>query len=62
MKRAKVSSAMTITNLRLNPPQSLPVAAEPTARSRRAAIVHDLYSYRLHKHWMNNLRDSWSQS
>jgi hypothetical protein len=35
---------------------------EPKAQSRHGAITHDLYSYRLYKHWMNNLRASWDKS
>jgi hypothetical protein len=61
MNQGKLSSAIAMTNLRLNPP---PVAdpAEPKARSRHAVITHDLYSYRRYKNWMNNLRASWDQT
>jgi hypothetical protein len=58
MNQGKLSSVLMMTNLRLNPPQPAAVPAEPKARSRHAAITHDLYSYRLYKHWMDNLRDS----
>ncbi|HEY4443588.1 MAG TPA: hypothetical protein VGN30_04830 [Steroidobacteraceae bacterium] len=61
MNQGKRSSAMAMTNLRLNPPQTLSVPAEPKTRSRHDAITHDLYSYRLYKHWMNNLRASWGK-
>jgi hypothetical protein len=53
---------MTMSNLRLNPPQPVAVPAEPKVRSRHAAIAHDFYSYRLGKHWMNNLRPVWDKS
>lgn len=62
MNQGKLISAMAMTNLRLNPPQTLSVPAAPKARSRHGAITHDLYSYRLYKHWMNNLRASWDKS
>ena len=61
MNQGKLGSAMTMTNLRLNLPQPVAVPAEPKARSRHAAITHDLYSYRRYKHWMNNLRTSWDK-
>ena len=57
MNQGKLSSAMTMANLQLNPPQQV----EPKARSRHAAITLDLYSYRRYKHWMNNLRASWDK-
>ena len=60
MNQGKLSSAMTMTNQRLNP-QPVAVPAEQKARSRHAAITHDLYSYRRYKHWMNNLRTSWGK-
>jgi hypothetical protein len=62
MNRGKIASAMTMSNLRLNPPQPVAVPAEPKVRSRHAAIAHDFYSYRLGKHWMNNLRPAWDKS
>jgi hypothetical protein len=61
MTQGKLSSAMTMANLRLNPPQPVAGPAEQKARSRHAAITHDLYSYRRYKHWMNNLRASWDE-
>jgi hypothetical protein len=60
MNQGKLSSAMAMTNLRLNPP-TLSVPAERKTRSRHDVITHDLYSYRLYKHWMNNLRASWGK-
>jgi hypothetical protein len=62
MNQGKLSSAMTMTNLRLNPPQPVAVPAEPKTRSRHAVITHDLYSYRRYKHWMNSLRASWDKT
>ena len=62
MNQGKLSSAMAMTNLRLNPPHAEATPAEPKARSRHAAITHDLYSYRRYKHWMNSLRDSWDRT
>jgi hypothetical protein len=62
MNQGKLSSAMAMTNLRLNPPQTNTVPAEPNARSRHGAITHDLYSYRRYKHWMSNLRASWDEN
>jgi hypothetical protein len=62
MNQAKLSGAMKMTNLQPNPPQPVAVPAEPKARSRHAAITHDLYSYRRYKHWMNNIRASWDKS
>jgi hypothetical protein len=62
MNRGKVASAMAMANLRLNPPQPVAVPAEPRVRPRHAANASDLYSYRLHKHWMNNLRASWDET
>jgi hypothetical protein len=62
MNQGKLSSALAMTNLRLDPPQAIAVPAEPKARSRHGAITHDLYSYRRYKHWMNNLRASWDES
>jgi hypothetical protein len=56
MNQGKLSGAITMRNLRLNPPQPVDVPAESKARSRHGAITHDLYSYRRYKHWMNNLR------
>jgi hypothetical protein len=61
MNQGKLSSAMAMTNLRLNPPQPVDVPAEAKARSRHGVITHDLYSYRRYKHWMNNLRASWDK-
>jgi hypothetical protein len=61
MNQGKLSSAMAMTNLRLNPPQPVDVPAEWKSRSRHAAITHDLYSYRRYRHWMNNLRASWDE-
>jgi hypothetical protein len=60
MNQGKLSSARTMANLRLNPPQPVAGPVEQ-ARSRHAAITHDLYSYRRYKHWMNNLRTSWDK-
>jgi hypothetical protein len=62
MNQGKLSSAMMMTNLRLNPPQPVAVPTEPKVRARHAAITHDLYSYRRYKHWMNKLRDSWDKT
>jgi hypothetical protein len=62
MNQGKLSSAMMMMNLRMNPPQPVPVAAEPKARSRHAIITHDFYSYRRYKHWMNRLRASWDKT
>jgi hypothetical protein len=62
MNQGKLSSAMTMTSLQLNPPQPVAVPAEPKTRSRHAAITHDLYSYRRYKHWMNSLRASWDKT
>ena len=61
MNQAKLNGAV-MANLRLNPPQPGAVPAEPKARSRHAAITHDLYSYRRYRHWMNNLRASWDET
>ena len=61
MNQGKLSSAMTMANLQLNPPQPVAVPAEPKVRSRHAAITLDLYSYRRYKHWMNSLRASWDK-
>jgi hypothetical protein len=61
MNQGKLSSALAMTNLRLNPPQAADVPAEWKARSRHAAVTHDLYSYRRYRHWMNNLRTSWDK-
>ena len=57
MNQGKPRTAMTMANLRLNPPP----AAAPAglkARSSRAAITHDLYSYRRHTNWMTSLGPS----
>jgi hypothetical protein len=62
MNQGKLTSVMTVTNLRLNSAQPVAAPAEPTARSRHAAITHDLYSYRRYKHWMNNLRATWDKT
>jgi hypothetical protein len=62
MNQDKLGSGMTMTNQRLNSPQAAVTPAEPKARSRHAAITHDLYSYRRYKHWMNNLRVSWDKT
>ena len=58
MNQGNPRTATTMANLHLNPPQAAAVPAGPKARSRHAAITHDLYSYRSHTHWMNNLRPS----
>jgi hypothetical protein len=58
MNQGKISSAMTMTNVGLNPPLPVAVPAEPKARSRHAVITHDLYSCRRYKRWMNYLRAS----
>jgi hypothetical protein len=50
------TTTTTMANLRLNPPQAAAAPSGPKARSRHAAITHDLYSYRRYKHWMNNLQ------
>ena len=62
MNQGKLSSATLMTNLRQNPPPAAGVPAQTKARSRHAAITHDLYSYRLYKTWMNNLRTSWDKT
>jgi hypothetical protein len=62
MNRGKIAGAITMSNLRLNPPQPVAVPAERNVRPRHAAITHDFYSYRLGKHWMNNLRPAWDKS
>jgi hypothetical protein len=62
MNQGKPRTAMTMANLHLNPPQAAAVPAGPKARSRHAAITHDLYSYRRYKHWMNGLRASWDKT
>jgi hypothetical protein len=61
MNQGKLGGAILMTNLRQNPPAA-DVPAQPKARSRHAAITHDLYSYRLYKTWMNNLRTSWNKT
>jgi hypothetical protein len=55
MNQGNPRTAQTMTNLHLSPPQAAAAPAEPKARSRHAAITHDLYSYRSDKHWLNNL-------
>jgi hypothetical protein len=62
MNQGKLGGAMAMTNQPLNPPQPAATLAEPKARSRHAAITHDLYSYRRYKHWMNNVRASWDST
>jgi hypothetical protein len=62
MNQGKLSSALMMTNLRLNPPQPVTVPAVPGARSRHAIITHDFYSYRRYKNWMNSLRVSWDKT
>jgi len=62
MNQGKICGAMMMENLRLNPPQPAEVSSGSKARSRHAAITHDLYSYRRYKHWMNDLRVSWDKT
>ena len=62
MNQGKFGNVKTTTYPGQNLPQQLDVPAEPKARSRHAAITHDLYSYRRYKHWMITLRASWEKS
>jgi hypothetical protein len=58
MDQGKFVSAITMMNLRLNPPRPEHAPAEAKDWSRQAVNKHDLYSYRGYKHWMNGLA-SW---
>jgi hypothetical protein len=62
MNHGKLPRPMTKTTPWINPPQPAAVPAEPKARSRHAAITHDLYSYRRYKNWMDNLRATWDKT